>query len=1009
MALSAEEAYAEARRRIAEARATRAEMLDLGDLGLKKLPRELGDLLHLRVLMLGRWRLVAEGESWGWEWDSDRPIPALSDVSPLAGLANLTTLDLSRCPALSDVSPLAGLANLTTLDLSDCGALSDVSPLAGLANLTTLDLSRCPALSDVSPLAGLANLTTLDLSDCPALSDVSPLAGLANLTTLDLSRCGALSDVSPLAGLANLTELKLSVTALSDVSPLAGLANLTTLNLSRCPALSDVSPLAGLANLTELRLTGCKRIRSFAPLRVVLEQLDVLYLYDCNFADLPTGVCGSYEDDNVLKEVRAYYADLEAGAEADAEVKLFVLGNGRVGKTQLVRRLRDEVYDERVPTTHGVEWHNFSVTAADGSPVRVNLWDFGGQDIYHGSHALFLDSHAVFVVLWHPDFEGGTTTDNGLTITNHPLAYWLDYVRAAAGPEAVVLLVQARADTRRDEQPLPPVDLGDLRVRQTIFSAKTGREFDTLRAQIGGAVRDLLHARPPYLIGHGRLQVRNRLRAMLEADQSRPKAERKHRTLTKSEFDAICTEVGGVSSPDALLAFLARTGVVFHNPKLFGGQIILDQQWALDAVYTLLDRARVMPVFRDCGRFTRIDLEQLVWSDYTKGEQETFLGMMEECDICFRSGERQVGAQKEPVYVAPELLHDNPETVRRVLADRVPTERPTATATARFRFLHDGVLRSVLARIGRDFGDRATYWKWGCFLFDERTESRVWLEAARGGADDGPGGGRVSVRVWGREVGGVVEALVTVVNESAGRQKPEWKTDHNDRSVKPDFVVAAHGGDRDPPALVPGVPPDAAAMVAISYGHGDNRDDKGRNRGAFVDGLERAMNGWRYRPLRDTNELTNCGLIREFVLTLVQDERGRPRRVVLVLSDKYLRSAYCMSELYAVWQLSVGSRAAFAERVVPCVIETDLGIDDWEVRANWADHWQNVYDRMDARRKSLGKTDLDQWYDIGQWVRVVSEMLAFVSNMVTDRGYDVLTAHEYAAVRRMLDRPGRGL
>ena len=23
-------------------------------------------------------------------------------------------------------------------------------------------------------------------------------------------------------------------------------------------------------------------------------------------------------------------------------------------------------------------------------PVRLNLWDFGGQDIYHGSHALFL-------------------------------------------------------------------------------------------------------------------------------------------------------------------------------------------------------------------------------------------------------------------------------------------------------------------------------------------------------------------------------------------------------------------------------------------------------------------------------------------------------------------------------------------------------------------------------------------------------------------------------------------
>ena len=32
-------------------------------------------------------------------------------------------------------------------------------------------------------------------------------------------------------------------------------------------------------------------------------------------------------------------------------------------------------------------------------PVRLNLWDFGGQDIYHGSHALFLHGQAIFLLL----------------------------------------------------------------------------------------------------------------------------------------------------------------------------------------------------------------------------------------------------------------------------------------------------------------------------------------------------------------------------------------------------------------------------------------------------------------------------------------------------------------------------------------------------------------------------------------------------------------------------------
>jgi internalin A len=67
------------------------------------------------------------------------------------------------------------------------------------------------------------------------------------------------------------------------------------------------------------------------------------------------------------------------------------LGNGGAGKTQLFRRLRDLPFDPNIPTTHGVQLGQTTVEL-DGcpEPVRLNLWDFGGQDIYHGSHALFL-------------------------------------------------------------------------------------------------------------------------------------------------------------------------------------------------------------------------------------------------------------------------------------------------------------------------------------------------------------------------------------------------------------------------------------------------------------------------------------------------------------------------------------------------------------------------------------------------------------------------------------------
>ena len=182
---------------------------------------------------------------------------AISDWSPLAGLPQLTELNLSFT-AVSDVSPLANLTQLRVLNLSRT-AVSDVSPLAGLTQLTGLTLNGT-AVSDVSPLANLTQLTWLVLYST-AVSDVSPLAGLPQLTELNLSFT-AVSDVSPLANLPQLTWLYLNGTAVSDVSPLSGLTQLTTLNLWNT-AVSDVSPLLGL-NLTGtgwggigLRLEGC--------------------------------------------------------------------------------------------------------------------------------------------------------------------------------------------------------------------------------------------------------------------------------------------------------------------------------------------------------------------------------------------------------------------------------------------------------------------------------------------------------------------------------------------------------------------------------------------------------------------------------------------------------------------------------------------------------------------------------------------------------------------------------
>jgi len=115
----------------------------------------------------------------------------------------------------------------TELELNNKN-IADLSPLAGLTNLTRLYLYS-NNISDLSPFAGLTNLTRLYLGD-NNFADLTPLAELSSLTSLYLEQ-NNISDLTPLAGLTNLKQLSLNGNNISDLAPLTGLTNLELLFL----------------------------------------------------------------------------------------------------------------------------------------------------------------------------------------------------------------------------------------------------------------------------------------------------------------------------------------------------------------------------------------------------------------------------------------------------------------------------------------------------------------------------------------------------------------------------------------------------------------------------------------------------------------------------------------------------------------------------------------------------------------------------------------------------------
>jgi len=196
------------------------------------------DFTGLECLTSVRWLTVQEA--------------ALTDLSPFAALPRLSSL-YAPCNPLLDLSSVACLINLTNLALgqdSSCNdgtGVTDISPLAGLVGLVSLDLSgqNIESLAPLSNLTRLEQLILADNANLSSLADLAPLSRLAYLVVTDTQ----VSDLSPFAGHGSLETLWLSGSMVSDLAPLLGVTSLQSLYIVATPVdcTAQASNLAALA------------------------------------------------------------------------------------------------------------------------------------------------------------------------------------------------------------------------------------------------------------------------------------------------------------------------------------------------------------------------------------------------------------------------------------------------------------------------------------------------------------------------------------------------------------------------------------------------------------------------------------------------------------------------------------------------------------------------------------------------------------------------------------------
>ncbi|MGD1890815.1 MAG: COR domain-containing protein [Cyclobacteriaceae bacterium] len=634
----------QAQKLIEECLESQSTYLDLGNCGitdLNELP-ELFACAHVETLILSnKW--------FEWKSGSGKFVRKQSRNSGSANRLSSVPLDIkvltnltkficsesweSKNWDIDNISFVQFFPQLKTLNLRN-NKIQDLSPLQGLKDLQTLILGF-NRIQNLSPLQGLKDLKTLDLRG-NQIQDLSSLQELTDLETLNLGFNRIQDkDTLILRCLRNLKMLNLRGNQIQDISVLQSLRQLQTLNL-RDNEITDISLefLKSLPSLSKLRIDG-NPIKNVPP-----------YIFDMA--------------ENVLEDVRNFLEAKAKGSSINNEVKALLIGNGGVGKTQIALRLSEKEQFQFNPehdSTHAINLLPCQVKSnlfEEG--LRVTLWDSGGQILYHSTHRIFFQTRALSLLVW--DLENGDPDPKlqQKRDKNENLTYWLEYANLF-GKGNPVLVLQNKMDLS-DQKEIPQTDQNSLKKQYPItyfiqLSAKEGTNFKVLENRIRKTVEKVPKLRDELLLElpTAWINIREKIRSELTKENSLKK-------INWETFRQWCQKEGEAKRVSTILRFFHNTGVLYYQPPYFSGDVILDQAWAIRAIYQVLDREsdyfEIMKANK--GSFCYEDICE-VWSEYDDQERELFVDFMLSAETCFENTPHELGKKFEDrAYIIPQFI-----------------------------------------------------------------------------------------------------------------------------------------------------------------------------------------------------------------------------------------------------------------------------------------------------------------------------------------------------------------
>lgn len=638
---------------------TGLQVLWLADNHLRSLPPSFTQLINLQRLSL-----------------ADNQLSSL--LPDFDKLVNLYDLSLNSNQLHSLPTNFGKLIKLKLLWLGN-NLLSELpSDFTQLFNLQILSLAKNRFTYLPPDFVRLVKLQTLWLHNNQLRDLPSDFAKLVNLQTLSLSGNRFVSLPLDLLKLRNLQILYLSNNQLNHLpDDFAQLSNLTKLALNGNQFSRLPSNFTHLINLEELDL-------SLNPWRTPPPEI------------VETG----------LDEVMGFLHSLKtSNVTARYQAKLMIIGEGAAGKSSALRALRGLTFNEKLETTHGIDIQPYQLSHPNQPDITItlNVWDFGGQQIYHTTHQFFMTRRSLYLLVWNARGD----TEQGR------LDHWLRNIQILA-PDAPVLLVATHIDER-------PADFNYERFKASYpqlvgwvgVSNKMGTGIDQLRQIIAeqAAALPLMEQQWPS--------------SWVAVEEALQKKRRHH--ITAREFHEICV-VHGVTRPGeekTLAGYLHDLGKIlyFQEDDALSDFVVLKPNWLTQTMARVLDddltrnRQGVLD-HRDFGRLWPLTEAKM---KYERRLYPLFQRMLERFLICYQLETHPNGHEQS---LAPLLLPHAPPADLRPWPQLLP-DQPEIRLCFKLDFVPPGLMSWFIV-LSHHYS-QGIHWREGVRLQYEQHQAEVIL------------------------------------------------------------------------------------------------------------------------------------------------------------------------------------------------------------------------------------------------------------------------------------------